>query len=251
MNMEKLILCEVDALDLDAALPLVGAYGSDRFGCLVTPNVDHLIRLGEDPEFRRIYSEANFVLLDSRVAARLLRLRNGLRLPVCTGAEPTAALFAGVIKPADRIVVIGGAVPEAQRLRQLFGLRDLRHHDPPMNFWSDASAVEAALNFVEAASPFRFCFLAVGSPQQERLADALRRRGAARGLTLCVGAAINFLTGLERRAPPWMRALALEWLFRLLSDPRRLATRYLVRGPRVLGLLGRATVVSRTAVGRD
>ena len=81
MNMEKLILCEVDALDLDAALPLVGAYGSDRFGCLVTPNVDHLIRLGEDPEFRRIYSEANFVLLDSRVAARLLRLRNGLRLP--------------------------------------------------------------------------------------------------------------------------------------------------------------------------
>jgi exopolysaccharide biosynthesis WecB/TagA/CpsF family protein len=54
---------------------------------------------------------------------------------------------------------------------------------------------------------------------------------------LCVGAAVNFLTGTERRAPRWMQRSGTEWLFRLLNDPLRLAKRYLVRGPRVFSLL--------------
>lgn len=59
----------------------------------------------------------------------------------------------------------------------------------------------------------------------------------ARGLTLCCGASINFLTGVERRAPQWMQRLSLEWLYRLLQNPRRLARRYLVRGPQIVRLL--------------
>jgi UDP-N-acetyl-D-mannosaminuronic acid transferase (WecB/TagA/CpsF family) len=56
---------------------------------------------------------------------------------------------------------------------------------------------------------------------------------------LCVGASINFLTGVEMRAPRWMQAMGLEWLFRLLKNPRRMAMRYLVRGPRIFLLLPR------------
>ena len=98
------------------------------------------------------------------------------------------------------------------------------------------------MQFVEANSPFRFCFLAVGAPQQETLARMLKARGTARGMALCIGASINFLTGVERRAPQWMQSLGMEWLFRLGSDPRRLAKRYLVRGPRVFALLPRIDV---------
>ncbi len=78
---------------------------------------------------------------------------------------------------------------------------------------------------------------------------ALRERGQARGLALCVGASINFLTGDERRAPGWMQRLGIEWLYRLLQDPRRLAARYLLRGPRVFGLLRRAEIVQRAHRG--
>jgi UDP-N-acetyl-D-mannosaminuronic acid transferase (WecB/TagA/CpsF family) len=56
-------------------------------------------------------------------------------------------------------------------------------------------------------------------------------------MALCIGASINFLTGLERRAPRWMQRLGMEWFFRLVNDPGRLAQRYLVRGPRVFSLL--------------
>ncbi len=108
-----------------------------------------------------------------------------------------------------------------------------------MNFIGDAAAVETCLREIEAASPFRFCFLAIGSPQQEIVAQKLKERGVARGLALCVGASVNYITGVERRAPLWMQQLGFEWLFRLLQDPRRLAKRYLVRGPRIFLLLRR------------
>jgi exopolysaccharide biosynthesis WecB/TagA/CpsF family protein len=108
-----------------------------------------------------------------------------------------------------------------------------------MGFINDPAAVEATLQFIEAQSPFRFCLLAVGCPQQEILARALKVRGKAKGLALCVGASVNFLTGTERRAPRWMANIGFEWLFRLILNPTRLARRYLVRGPRIFLLLRR------------
>jgi UDP-N-acetyl-D-mannosaminuronic acid transferase (WecB/TagA/CpsF family) len=100
---------------------------------------------------------------------------------------------------------------------------------------------------IESHSPFRFCFIAVGSPQQEMLAQRLQARGIARGLALCVGGSINFLTGLERRAPRWMRRLGFEWFFRLLQSPGRMTWRYLIRGPRIFALLPRIEIELRDA----
>lgn len=141
-----------------------------------------------------------------------------------------------MVKSDDRLVVIGGSHEQAAQLSATYGVT-LLHHNPPMGFINVPAALEDCLQFIEAASPFRFCFLAVGSPQQERVAYLLKERAAARGLALCIGASLNFLSGTERRAPVWMQRLALEWLFRLLQNPRRLAGRYLVRGPRIFKYL--------------
>ena len=241
---------EFDDFELEEFVCVAAGFGVGRFGYVVTPNVDHLIRCHEDTAFRARCAAADFVLLDSRFAARLLRLLKGLRLPVCTGSDLTAALFLRVVAPADRIVLIGGSSEQAQKIAATYGLTDVRHHNPPMGFITDPTAVETCLALIEQASPFRFCFLAVGSPQQEAIASALRQRGVARGLALCVGASLNFLTGQERRAPVWMQSLSLEWLYRLAHDPRRLWTRYLVRGPRIFGYLRRATVVLRKRAAR-
>jgi exopolysaccharide biosynthesis WecB/TagA/CpsF family protein len=117
-----------------------------------------------------------------------------------------------------------------------------------MNFVRDPVAIDACVREVESLSPFRFCFLAVGSPQQEIVAQELKMRGIARGLALCVGASINFVTGIERRAPPWMRRIGFEWLYRLAQNPKRLAYRYLVRGPRIFLLLRRIELRSKRLV---
>jgi exopolysaccharide biosynthesis WecB/TagA/CpsF family protein len=230
------VACPVDDLDLEGFCMAADAFGLERYGYAVTPNVDHLLRYYDEPHFRELYGAASYVLLDSRVIARTLRLK-GLRLPVCTGADLTVALLGRVARGPDRIVLIGGSARQARTVMQTFALGNVRHYEPPMGFIHDAAETERCLQFIEDAAPFRFCFLAVGSPQQEILAHRLYQRARARGLVLCVGAALNFISGAERRAPQWVQRASLEWLYRLCRDPGRLARRYLVRGPRIFGLL--------------
>ena len=95
--------------------------------------------------------------------------------------------------------------------------------------------------------PARFAFLAVGSPRQEVVAEALVRRGKATGIGLCIGSSLLFLTGAERRAPRLVQDAGLEWAWRLAGNPRRLARRYLVDSPRVIGLLRREARGARRA----
>jgi exopolysaccharide biosynthesis WecB/TagA/CpsF family protein len=225
--------------DLPQFMRIAANFGSETYAYAVTPNVDHLIRFCDDPSFRELYRTAGFVLLDSRFLAYVLRLVAGLRLPTSPGSDVTARLFDDVIAPDDKVVVIGGTAEQAGILSRRYGLKALRHLNPPMGFINDPALVEECLRFVENESPFRFCLLAVGCPQQEILAKALQSRGRARGLALCIGASINFLTGGERRAPKWIQHAGFEWLYRLLNDPTRLARRYLIRGPRIFLLLPR------------
>lgn len=241
----------LDDYDLLSFSKVADSFGTERYGYVVTPNVDHLIRWHDDANFRALYADASYVLLDSRFLAYVLKLTKRISPRVCAGSDLTAQLFTNIITVDDPIILIGGSDQQAQQLAQIYGLRKLHHYNPPMGFIRSPEAVETCLKFVESHSPFRFCLLAVGAPQQETLAQLLKQRGVARGLALCIGASINFLTGAETRAPRWMQRLGLEWAFRLLQDPKRLAKRYLVRGPRVFGLLRKFEFQLRPAVDRS
>jgi exopolysaccharide biosynthesis WecB/TagA/CpsF family protein len=230
---------DIDDHNLEEALRLVATFGTDRYGYIVTPNVDHIIRHYQDSHFRALYAQAAYVLLDSRFLAHTVGLVKRQVLRVCLGSDLTTATMESIIKPLDVAIMVGGTPEQAQILKEKYGLMRLQHIDPPMNFIHDPLAVETCLREIEAASPFRFCFLAIGSPQQEIIAQKLKERGIARGLALCVGAAINFLTGIESRAPLWMQQAGLEWLYRLSRNPRRLWKRYLIRGPKIFLLLWR------------
>lgn len=210
------------------------------FAYVVTPNVDHVIRLHGDRRDARLaaaYDAAAMRLCDSRVLARLARL-DGVRLPVTPGSDLTARLLLDVVRPGDRITVVGSdAAAVALLAARLLGV-EIVHHMPPMGMRTNAEAMAAAARFVAEARA-RFAFLAVGSPQQEYLALAIAARGDAAGIGLCIGASIDFLTGRARRAPRWMQRAGLEWLHRLASQPRRLWRRYLVEGPRIFRIAWR------------
>lgn len=242
--MDKLYL-QLDNKDTSEFTEIASRFGNEQYGYVVTPNVDHIIRLHEDSTFRALYADATFTLLDSRFLSRLLRITKRSHLPVCTGSDLTENILSKVVNPDDALVLIGGTEIQAKQLCERYNLRELYHFNPPMGFIHDPQMVETCLQFIENHSPFRFCFLAVGSPQQEVLAQQLKVRGIARGMALCIGASINFLTGDEHRAPLWMQRSGTEWLFRLLQAPRRMARRYLLRGPRIFRLLFDAEIVLR------
>jgi N-acetylglucosaminyldiphosphoundecaprenol N-acetyl-beta-D-mannosaminyltransferase len=216
------------------------------FGYVVTPNAHHLVRLNHDPQLRAIYRAAALCLLDSRVVAALSWLL-GLRVPVVTpGSDLTAELLAHHLRPGEKITIVGLAPIWLPVLVTRFGLAVPAHYNPPVGFDSDPAAFAAAVAFVRA-HPSRFVFLAVGSPRQEYLAAAIAAAGDATGTGLCIGASLDYLAGVRRRAPLPMQRLGLEWLFRLVSDPRRMARRYLIESPAVIALLLR----ERLAAGRS
>ena len=196
---------------------------------VVTPNVDHRVRLEREPGLWPLYRSAGLVLNDSRILERLARF-NGIDLPVSPGADIVAGLFETVIHACEPVVILGGEQGDIDALKTRFGLRDVRWHVPPRGLRRHPAAIDAAAAFI-AANPARFHFICVGSPQQEMVADAARARGDACGVAICCGASLEFLSGRVARAPGWMQRAGLEWAFRLAAQPRRLARRYLIDGP--------------------
>lgn len=200
------------------------------FAYIVTPNVDHIVRLQHQrSDLWPTYRAAWMTLCDSRILARLAR-RVGFALPVVPGSDLTRQMFEQVVQPQDRIAILGGRSELIAQLTERYGLRNVRHYNPPMGFIHDPVEVTKAVRFL-VDSGARYHFLAVGSPQQEILAYRVWRAGRATGVGLCVGASLDFLTGVQERAPLVMQRLGLEWLFRLGANPRRMWKRYLVDGP--------------------
>nr|WP_238934848.1 WecB/TagA/CpsF family glycosyltransferase [Maricaulis parjimensis] len=207
---------------------------SKPFAFVVTPNVDHLVRLERDTVLARLYAQAWLTVCDSRVLEVIGKI-SGETINVSPGSDLTAKLFDTVIDPAEPITIIGGSEDVIAAVTERYGLRDVRWHQPPMGLRDNPEAIAECARFV-ADNPSRFTFFCVGSPQQELVAEACLDHGGCTGLGLCVGASLDFLGGKARRAPVWMQQARLEWLHRLLQEPGRMWRRYLVDGPKVIQL---------------
>jgi N-acetylglucosaminyldiphosphoundecaprenol N-acetyl-beta-D-mannosaminyltransferase len=103
----------------------------------------------------------------------------------------------------------------------------------------DGNAEEqAVLARIREARP-DLILVALGAPKQELWTQRVRAEiGPA--VAVCIGASLDFVTGRVARAPRWISAAGLEWLYRLVQEPRRLWRRYLVQDPKF------AWVVART-----
>jgi len=210
---------------------------TDRFRYIVTPNVDHVVRLNKEPGvFKPLYKPAWLCVCDSRILELLAKF-SGIKLPATPGSDLTAQLFDNVIKADDPVNVIGGDNDVIEKVIARYGLTNLNHHQPPMGLRHNAEAIDAAAKFI-ADNPANTTFICVGSPQQEMVAKAALEHGDAKGLQakglgLCVGASLDFLAGKIERAPGWMQKTRLEWLHRLASEPGRMWKRYLIEGPKI------------------
>lgn len=221
-------------LDLAAACEWVLARAREpSFTYVITPNVDHVVRLhrAEDTALWRVYGNADLRLCDSRILAKLARW-SGVDLPVVAGSDLTARLLAGPLPEGTRIALIGGSASQRNWLLSARPEVKLFHHEPPMGLRTNPEAQVSAASFIEAARPHLVLFT-VGAPQSEIVAELVKVRGKGQGVALCVGASLEFLTGEKRRAPLLLRTISMEWAFRLVSEPRRLWRRYLIEGPAI------------------
>lgn len=205
------------------------------FRYIVTPNVDHLVRLHREPDvYQPLYDASWLSVCDSRILEMLAHL-SGLPLSAVPGSDLSQQLFDNVITAQDPITIIGADKEIVNRVKARYGLTKVHHYEPPMGLRHKPDAIAQCAKFV-ADHPARYVFICVGSPQQEMVAKACLDRGDCVGFGLCVGASLDFIGGRVKRAPKWVQERRLEWLHRLLSEPKRLWKRYLVEGPKIFWL---------------
>ena len=235
---------EFATLSLDEVLADVRRRAaSDRFSYIVTPNVDHVVKLnpstptGISAAFSAAYADAALRLCDSRILQKMARFF-GIDLPLVAGSDLTAALFERDLAAYERIAIIGGDAETVRQLRSRFPGPDYRQHIPPMGVLRNPAAIEDIIAFVRAVRAPLTLF-AIGAPQSEICAQRCLHDRQSVGVGLCIGASIDFILGHRKRAPLWMQKASLEWAFRLLSEPTRLWRRYLIEGPKIFLLARR------------
>ncbi|MCK2213219.1 WecB/TagA/CpsF family glycosyltransferase [Actinomadura sp. ATCC 31491] len=219
------------------------ALAAGRGGRIVTPNVDICRLAATDPALRDLVTSADLVVADGMPlvwASRLL----GTPLPArVTGADLLWSLSGLAARRGWPVYLLGGPLGAPQRaaralVRAFPGLRVCGAHAPSHGFDAGREGREAVRRKVVAARP-RLVLVGLGFPRQDRLIADLRL-DLPRAWFLGCGAAIAFAAGVVPRAPGWMRRAGLEWAYRLMAEPARLARRYLVDDlPFAARLLGR------------
>ncbi|MFI7695728.1 WecB/TagA/CpsF family glycosyltransferase [Nonomuraea sp. NPDC049655] len=220
------VVTEADVVRWVAAEAAAG-----RGGRIVTPNVDICRAVARDPALQELVGSAEIVVADGMPlvwAARLL----GTPLPErVTGADLIWSLSEVAAARNWPVYLLGGppgvAELAADELRSCRpGLKVAGVHAPPYHFDDTAEGRQRVRRRVVAARP-RLVFVGLGFPRQDLLIAELREELPQAWFVGC-GAAIAFAAGTVQRAPRWMRRAGLEWAFRLMSEPGRLARRYLV-----------------------
>lgn len=229
---------------------VVSAVGSGLGGTIVTPNVDICHQVRANPVSRALVDGASLVVPDGMPLLWAARLA-GTPLPErIAGADLIYSLSAAAQVHGWPVYVAGGlpgrdgAVPAARlaadRLAERYpGLVIAGAYAPPARFDPVADDIGELLDELVATGP-KLVFVGLGFPKQEHLIARTRAKLPEAWFIGC-GAAIPYAAGQLRRAPEWMQRSGLEWVYRLLSEPRRLAGRYLGRDlPFALAMLARA-----------
>ncbi len=223
---------EVDVItEEDAVARIVAASLDGEGGLVVTPNVDHLLKIAAGSWLGAAYAEADLVVADGMPLVWASRLLGDPLPERVTGADMLISLTAAAAENGLSIYLLGGTpgaveVAADRFIEQWPSLKIAGTSCPPRGFERKRGGIDSVCDDVVSAAP-DIVFTAMGAPRQEYLNIALRHRFPS-AWYLGVGGAIDMAAGNVRRAPEWAQRAGVEWLYRLLQEPGRMVRRYLV-----------------------
>jgi N-acetylglucosaminyldiphosphoundecaprenol N-acetyl-beta-D-mannosaminyltransferase len=230
----RLLGLELDRVSEAGAIATVlDGLAEGRGGFVVTPNLDQLRQLHARPELAELFAQADLVVADGMPLVWASRLQGSPLVERVAGSDLVWSLTAEAALRGRSIFLLGGAPGACEaaeaRLRAVYpGARFAGHLCPPIGFEHDEHEIARIRRTLAEGRP-DIVYVALGFPKQERLIAYLRSE-FPRTWFLGVGFSLSFVAGQSSRAPGWMSRLGLEWLHRLVKEPRRLAKRYLVHG---------------------
>jgi N-acetylglucosaminyldiphosphoundecaprenol N-acetyl-beta-D-mannosaminyltransferase len=212
---------------------VTGALRENRGGWICPTNLDVLRQVTSSEDLRKLVGGADLIVADGMPLLWAARLR-GAPLPErVAGSSLISTLSAELASGGHSVYLLGGNEGTAKAAGELLrrsipGFSLSGWYFPPFGFERSAGEVEKIVTMLEQARP-DVVFVGLGFPKQDRLIDQIRQVLPEAWFVSC-GASFSLLTGEVPRAPRAVQAVGMEWVHRLVQEPRRLAKRYLLYG---------------------
>ncbi|MFM1843607.1 MAG: hypothetical protein RLZZ490_2350 [Cyanobacteriota bacterium] len=220
---------EIDNITLSDLLENLGKTG----GLVVTPNVDHLIKLRKDKEFQQVYANADYRICDSKVVQIASYFLGQPIQEKISGSDFFPAFYQTYARnPEIRIFLLGAQPGVAKIAQQKINDKVGRQiivdaYSPHFGFEKDEVECQKIVDLIKQSGATVLA-VGLGAPKQEKWLACYRDKLPLIKIFMAIGGTIDFEAGHIRRSPKWMSEMGLEWLFRLSLEPKRLWRRYLI-----------------------
>ena len=245
----RFLHCEIDRVTMDQAVALCERYIDTKTPMQnVAINAAKVMALRDDPALQLIVRGCELVTADGVAIVWASRLLGDPLPERVNGTDLMHRLLGLAEEKGYRIYILGAKQPVLQR-----AVARIREDHPALlvagyrdGYFDDSEAMAVARE-IEQACP-DILFVAISSPRKEFF---LGRYRAVMNvpLVLGVGGSIDIVAGITKRAPVLMQRLGLEWLFRIVQEPRRMFGRYLRTNPRFILMVARETLARRLGAG--
>ena len=239
MSRIKLMNTEIDNLSMNEAIDEIDKLINLRHKYVVTPNVDHIVKLENDAEFRAVYENADLILADGKPLIWISKLYGTPIKEKISGSD----IFPKICKLANKrnysmyLLGAGKGVAEvaAKKIDEEYNnVRILGTYSPPFGFENDSHEVGCILERINNVKP-DILIVGLGAPKQEKfIYNYIEKLDV--GIALGLGASIDFMAGNVKRAPKWVSNAGLEWFYRFLQEPKRLFKRYFIDDVQIIKL---------------
>lgn len=213
-----------------------------KSGVVFTPNVDHLMKLQSDPEFVNTYKDATYKLCDSKILFFISRFLGTPIKEKISGSDLFPAFYQYHKNNEDiKIFLLGAregvALKAQEKINEQVGRTMIvGAHSPSFGFEKNEEECAKMIELINQSGATVLA-VGVGAPKQENFISKYKDQFTNIKIFLAIGATIDFEAGNIKRAPKWISEIGMEWLYRLLAEPKRLWKRYLVHGPSFFWLI--------------
>lgn len=206
----------------------------------VAVNVDVIMKIENDQYLKKITDEADLTLVDGKPLVWIAKWHKHPVKAKISGSDLVPELCKVAAEKGYSIFILGGAEGVAEKARKNLqeDYKDIRivgTYSPPFGFEKDDVELKKINTVISDVHPDLViaCF---GCPKQEKWIYENYKKYEGT-VSICAGATVDFLAGNMNRAPGWMADHGLEWIYRLIQEPRRLFKRYLVDDVKIIGLI--------------
>ena len=211
----------------------------DKNGYVVTPNIDHIVKLESDQLLQKVYADADIILTDGKPMIWMSKLYGTPIKEKVSGSDLFPNLCKLAAEKGYRVFLLGAAegvaAKAALNLQNKFpGLIIAGTYSPPFGFEKDEKELQNILRIVTEAKP-HILIVGLGCPKQEKFIYNYKDELNV-PVSLGLGASIDFEAGILKRAPKWMADHGFEWFYRIVQDPKRMAKRYFVDDMKIIRL---------------